>query len=407
MTKKIIIFFALGNVIYAQSLINQYIFSPDKNKISPDTTKQLFDNYQYKKNYFEKVRLSADFSEFSDIESEYAVRLYPKSSSEMKLEKSNYNLKKEQLENQYGSKDIKDLKQKYETILAAHYEYKLLQNIESMMEVYKSGIKSIKNNIQNSSDIENLSSISDKLETLKLIHFQKKHQYKNTLSKIKLNLTDANIEDIEFEIQNSQVFSADKIIELMLQNNYEETIGNSSSDQNNLYQSKLLENKLALKKIKDSITLESVELKYDDSKRTNKNLSLGLHVEIPLGESNNMDIINTKLKMLSLKNKISSTKILTNYKVSKIIEDIKFLHTYNQNIQKQSIEKQSFYKKYTKLEKLNSKFLVNLKKKNIEYKKDMITTDYQLHKKYLDFLYETNTLCCNAPANKIFYQSEE
>jgi hypothetical protein len=401
MMKKFMIFFTLSNVLYAQSIIDQYIFASD-DIVTLDERKQLFDEHKFKQNYFDKVRLSAEFSKFSDIESEYAIRVYPKPISQVDIEQSTYEIRKQQIENQFYTKSLKNLKLKYNVLLDAYYQKKLLQNLKSMIKLYKAGVKNSQLNVQNSSDIENLSNLKDRLKNLELSYLQKSHQYQNSLAKIKFKVPNVNIKDIEIEFKNRTILSSDKIVELILQNNYFDSKNSTIPSQNDTYERKLLQKKSALKKLKNQITLESVELKYDDSKKINKNLSIGINVEIPIGGDSSYDLVNTKLRLLSLQNRMSANKIDTQHQISKLIEDMTFLHNYNNSIKVHYEDKQIFHSKYVKFEQIEPKFLLNLKKKNFDYEKDMIKIQYQIHKKYLELLYITNTLDGNTTENQIF-----
>jgi hypothetical protein len=397
---KIMILFFLSDTLYSKSIINQYIFSSTNDATIEETTK-LFDKYKYKKNYLDKVRLSAGYSEFADVESKYAIRFYPKSISKIELEESNYKIIKKQIQNRLYDKDIKNLKSKYDIVLEAFYQKRFLKNIELLQEAYKNGIQSSQLQIEETSDVQKLSKLKGKLKQLNLMYIKKAYNYKNTLMKIQVAVTNSTLKDINNELENYDLLDSYEIINLI--SKYDYNIANKLNKKY-LYEEELLQNRYKLKKLKKDITLESIEVKYDDSKKVNRNLSIGINVEIPIGETNSNSLLNSKLKQIILHDKIAENKLDGNIKIAQLIKDIKFLHNYKNELQEYNYKEQNFYNEYAKLEKTDPSFILDLKKRELDYAKDIIKAKYSIHKKYLQLLYLTNLLSIDANT-QIFNQN--
>ncbi len=156
---------------------------------------------------------------------------------------------------------------------------------------------------------------------------------------------------------------------------------------NDNYKLALVKQKVKSFKIQDDIKLDNIELKFNDSKKRKNALSFGFSVEIPISK-NNSKLINEKVKLLALKNKINEDKINLVHKIAilkmQIHDTINYFAKIDDQINTGTLS--SKRKHYT------PKLLLKIKKKNIKLEKAKAKTFYQLLEQYLTLLYITDTV---------------
>ncbi len=386
-----IILMITNQSLNANSTIDDFLSEYETNTeeiISPDVSQPSENKFNF--NIIEKAKLSVEHSHFSDVERDYEIKLYTKSFSEAENEEIIYNLKRDL----FLKKDLlaknKILKNRYETLIETIYQHRVITLINKEINIEKKNLKITKAMAEKESDILKIYNIQDDINNLNLKKFQLKQENNIFLENISLILNDININEIEKEISENIFINPSTVIDYISQNidTLSVDIKNSLFLKSNADKMNLSKHKLDLIESKNSLKLDSVRLKFDDSKKSKNAFSIGVSVEMPIA-SNDSKVMNEKLKFLSLQSKANKNIQNIQNRVKKLKIDIKYLSEYLKKIDNQinrstiSKDRNSYYK---------IKLSLKIKQKNIKLEKAKAKIVHQILQKYINILYMTDTI---------------
>ncbi len=385
-SKAIIILILIHKLLSADSVIDNFFLSEVDENIDAIISQKESNN---KFGLIEKAKLSVEHSHFSDVERDYTLKIYTKGFSEAKNEENIYNLRRDLFIKKGLLSKSKALRDKYKTLIEAIYQDRLLTLTNREIRIEKKNLKITKAMAEKESDILKIYNIQDNIDSLKLKKFQLKQEHNIFLENISL-ISNSEIKDIKREI-NDYIFTHS----IKTTNYISQHIDTLSIDvENNILLNsdadkiRLSEHKIDLIKAKNGIKLDSIQLKYDDSKKSKNAFSVGLSIEVPIPPSNSK-IMNEKLKFLSLKSKADKDSKSIQYRVKKLKIDIKYLSKYlkkiNHQITKSNIStpKNSYYK---------IKLSLKMRQKSLKLEKRKSKILYQILQKYITILYIADKL---------------
>ncbi len=368
-----------SQLLNASSVINDFLSIENSDEIDTFLRESRFE-----KSYIDKARVTIEHSHFSDIEREYAIRVYTKSFDEVDNEEKLYNLNKDIYaeKNQLTKLDL--LKNRYKILIETMYQNRLLHLLLNDMNLKQNSLDLRKSSLEKESDILKLHTIKQSINDTERQQLKYQQKYQRLLYKIQRILKVENLNNIREEINQNIFLDPYKIINYVSKNIESNEILNQ-----NILSKKiaLAEEKIHKERIKDTIKLNNIDIKFDDSKKRKNSLSIGVGIEIPIAK-NNTNVLEEQLKLMSIKNKIEENNSKTKNRIIELKQDIEYLIDYFKKIDNQISKinvdsEKSFYP---------IEFSLKIKKQNLKFEKEKAKTLYQMLNKYTTILYLTNRL---------------
>ncbi len=377
----------LYNPLYSSTVIDDFLFQSQKK-----LAKYSLDIDKFDRNYIDKARLSVEHSHFSDLEREYAVRVYTKSKAELDNQEDMYNLKKSLY---HGKRDLEVsdlLKSRYMLVLEAMYLDRERYLLDEEISLQKLQYKFEKTMIKDNNDIVDIYGSKQNIERLKLQKKKSIYRYEKLLGEIHSFVPYYDKTAIKDQINQYLFVSPSSLLKRLFIQFNTDTLLDEVILQNSKDKIALAEEKLKSMQIKNYIKLDNIEIKFDDSKKRKNALSLGISVEIPIAQ-NSLNYLDERLKVEAIKHSTDVKIQRIEKKIESVKDDIHYLLQHLKDIK---------LLKYSQQNISHIALSLKVKKEQLKLKKLETKTLYQVLKKYIQLLYLTGSLDDYVYKNLIF-----
>lgn len=348
----------------------------------------LYEESAPKYNYLDKARVSVRHSHFSDIEREYALRLYAKSPADLENETKSYALEKRLALSDENIALLNIRRQRYEVVLELLYKYSLLQLVDDKIRFEKEILHNARYFTQSESDITTVYKKKEALNDTKLEQSRVQMEYNGLLTEIAQTVSKEN-KAIEKEL-NLLLFSPAYALIDHISKNFDDNVSVSVDENPILVKSfervDLARQKVKSQQDKSGIKLDYVGLKYDDSKKSKNAFAVDVAVEIPLSKDTTR-IVSEKVKLFKNRQKAEDNRKKILQKISRLHHEIKdligYFYTVDSQI-KETIPRKNNYYAY--------KLYESMKKRDLRLRKERLKVAYKTAQKYVAWLYWSNKL---------------
>ncbi len=340
-------------------------------------------------NYIDKARVSVRHSHFSDVEREYALRLYTKSLSDLQNETKSYALEKRLALSDGDIALLNIRRQRYEMLLELLYRYSELQLLDDKKRFEKEALHSMRYFAQSESDITGVYKRKEALRDIELAQSKLQMEYNALLTEIAQTVNKKN-EAVEKELNLSLFLPAYTLLDYIVAD-LDKNVSAAGVDENPIVVKSFERVNLARQRVKSeqdksSVRLDYVGLKYDDSKKSKNAFAVDVAVEIPLSRDRRK-IVREKVKLLKDRQKAEENRKKIVQKVSRLHHEVKDMMTYFYTLDSQIKETRPKKSNYYAF-----KLYESMKKRDLRLRKERLKVAWKTAQKYVAWLYWSNRL---------------
>jgi len=346
------------------------------------------ENVPQQYDYIDKARVSVRHSHFSDIEREYALRLYAKSPADLENETKSYALEKRLALSDENIALLNIRRQRYEAVLELLYKYSVLQLLDDTMRFEKEALHNARYFAQNESDITAVYKKREALRDTELEQSRLQMEYNALLTEIAQTVGKEN-EAVEKELNLllfSPAYALIDHISANLDSNVSVAVDENPIVVKSLERVDLARQKVKSEQDKSGIKLDYVGLKYDDSKKSKNAFAVDVAVEIPLSKDTRK-IVSEKVKLFKNRQKAEENRKKIVQKISGLRHELKDLISYfyvvDRQIQDTKPRKNNYYA---------FKLYESMKKRDLRLRKERLKVAWKTAQKYVAWLYWSNKL---------------
>jgi len=388
----------------ADTLIDNYL-SAEESDVTAQSKEvaSLYQKYQPDNSYIEKARLSVRHSHFSDVERDYALRLYAKDPAEMRHKREIHALE-ERLALTDGAVRLLNIRRdRYETLLDLLYTYSRIRLLDDEIAFGKEALRKAKYLVQNASDITAVYKKKEALSDARLRRESLQMQFDALLGDIVEVTGVKKTSEIEKSINLLLFVSPYSVVDFIssdIENNNSLLAEEHPVVVKDVEATKLVEQKVKSAEDENGIRLDYVGLKYNDSKKSKNAFAVDVAVEIPFAKdtekilSQKVKLLKKRQKALQNRKKIARKREGLKHEIRNLIH---YFHALDAQISETVPRKKNYYA---------YKLYESMQKRNLRLQKDRLKVSYRIAQKYIELLYWSNRLHSNKFAKLLQRESQ-
>jgi hypothetical protein len=337
--------------------------------------------------YIKEVRLIAKHSEDvgQDIKDSLRVKIFPQHFTKFNLQKRYFNTVQDHYNYKLDSDKYKIFIQKYTLLVQTYYMLKIREYTKKYIKILQKSLSLLQDTIELEFNIKSIFKITDEIKNKKLTLLEQNQQISQNIDEINQLIPTYTPKEIEVAIQNYDIISSQEIKDFLNSYDLNDLFEKYLLSKDDSYRLALAKEKIKISKSTQEINFDHLEIGYDLTGDGESAYTIRAGLNIPISGSNKVDTQLKRLDFYTLEHEISNEKRVLKSKSKRLKKEILDIIKYNNDMSK-IMQQDSFYTTYSQSDEVDLLFLIEVNKKQLEYKEKLSISQKKLHLKFIEFI---------------------